>query len=108
MFSSGHALNQSYRGLQSSAASPLAFARVRVGPRIDLQFRFPLTSILSPSEGRGGWLRLPECVNVPDEAKIFRVATFYFPVFHHPHETFFDLTRFRRVTRYDGAGRDEF
>ena len=29
-------------------------------------------------------------------------------VFHHPHETFFDSIRFRRVTRYDGAGRDEF
>jgi hypothetical protein len=36
------------------------------------------------------------------------VATFADPVFHHPHETLFDSTRFRRVTRYDGAGRDEF
>jgi hypothetical protein len=47
-------------------------------------------------------------VNVPDEAKIFGVATFGLPVFHDPHGTFFDLTRFQRVTRYDGAGRDEF
>jgi hypothetical protein len=36
------------------------------------------------------------------------VATFPDSVFHHPHETFFDLTRFRRVTRYDGAANDEF
>jgi hypothetical protein len=36
------------------------------------------------------------------------VASFADSVFHHPHETFFDLTRFRRVTRYDGAGREQF
>jgi hypothetical protein len=38
----------------------------------------------------------------------FRVATFIFSVFHHPHETLFDCTHFRRVIRYDGAGRDKF
>jgi hypothetical protein len=38
----------------------------------------------------------------------FRVATFIHPVFHHPDETLFDSARFRRVTRYDSAGHDEF
>ncbi len=40
--------------------------------------------------------------------EMFRVASFAVSVFHHPHETLFDLTRFRRVTRYDGARRNEF
>jgi len=38
----------------------------------------------------------------------FRVATLILSVFHHPHETFFDSIRFRRVTRYNGERRDEF
>ena len=40
--------------------------------------------------------------------RIFRVATFVFSVFHDPHETLFDLTRFRRATPHDGARRDQF
>jgi hypothetical protein len=49
------------------------------------------------------WRWPPTCRRSP---KI--VASFADSVFHHPHETLFDSTRFRRVTRYDGAWRDEF
>jgi hypothetical protein len=51
--------------------------------------------------------RMAHLVRMPDKCVKF-VASFADSVFHHPHETFFDPTGFRRVTRYDGAGRDEF
>jgi hypothetical protein len=40
--------------------------------------------------------------------QIFRFATFADSVFHHPHETSFDLARFLRVNRFDGTQCDEF
>ena len=67
----------------------------------------PLTSILSAFKGAEAH-SVAASMRDARESKIFRVATFAYSVFHHPHETFFDSTRFRRVTRYDGAGRDEF
>ena len=45
----------------------------------------------------------------PTSAKIFRVATFdAIRCFIIRMKRFLISTRFRRVTRYDGAGRDEF
>jgi hypothetical protein len=41
------------------------------------------------------------------KGRIFRFATFILSVFHHPHETFFDLTRFRRYWLH-GARRNEW